>query len=215
MKEQSFSISEALQEGWRLTKANITFLVVYQIILYLLLGLTGGAHHQKWEWSIFHLILWFITIIARMGLYHSALLITSGQKPGYDQLYKNWRMAYSWIVSSFFFGAMVLAGLILFIVPGLYLWARYGFYFFFVLDKESGPIEALSQSAEATEGIRWQVFLLFLACAGLNILGALCFGVGLLVTVPITLLALAIVYRKITDSGKEAIYPSEIKEGPV
>jgi uncharacterized membrane protein len=209
MKEHPFSIGEAFQEGWRLTKNNIAFLLVYQLIVFILMAITGGTH-DKWEWSLWHLMGWLIVVVTKMGLYHSALLIAAGQKPGFDELYKNWRMLYSWVVASFFFGVVFVIGLILFIVPGLYLWARYGFYPFFILDKESGPLEALNQSAEATEGMRWPVLLLFLACLGLNLVGILLVGIGLLITVPVTLLALAIVYRKINASSQEAIQPSEI-----
>jgi uncharacterized membrane protein len=209
MNEAPFTIGGAIREGWRLTKENIGFLIVYQIILYVILVLTGGTQ-EKWEWSLWHFLGWIILILGKMGLYNSTLLITSGIKPNFDQLYKNWRMFFSWVVASFLFGIMLVIGFALLIVPGCYLWARYGFYPFFILDKKSGPLEALSESAATTEGIRWPVFLLFLACAGLDVLGILFFGIGLLLTVPITLLALATVYRKITESRQNIIQPTEI-----
>lgn len=209
MNGKSFSISEAFQKGWQLTKDNITFLIIYQIIIYVILLLTGGTH-DKWEWSLWHLLGWIIIVLAKMGLYQSALLITAGIKPGFDQLYRNWRLFFSWVIANFLFGVMVIIGLIFFIVPGCYLWARYGFFPFFILERNSGPLEALNQASEATEGIRWPVFLFFLACAGLNVLGLLFFGIGLLITVPITLLALAMVYRQITHQRDKVIHPTEI-----
>lgn len=208
MENQLFSISDALKQAWKFTKENFFFLLIYQIILFIILGFLGTAQ-EKWEWSILHLLGWFIVILGKMGLYNSSLMIVDEQKPHFDQLYTNWRLLYSWIVASFIFGVAFVIGLMLFIVPGLYIWARYGFYPFIILDKNSGPLEALNLSAEITHGNRWHVFLLFFACTILDILGALFFGIGLLITIPITLLALAIVYRQLASRAKSAITPDE------
>lgn len=213
MDEKSFSIEEALKEGWKYTKENIGFLIGYQIILFLLMVLFGGKSDSVFG-VLWHLIGWLIIIAAKMGLYNSCLMIIAGIKPGLDQLYQNWGLVLSWIVAGFLLAIMIVVGLILLIVPGLYVWARFGFFPFFILDKKMGPIEALQAASQATEGIRWQVFLLFLTCLALDILGLLLLGVGLLITAPITLLAMATVYRKITDKKGtvELIVPDDIKD---
>ncbi len=204
MDMQPFSISESFQEGWRLTKANLGFLIGFQIILFLLTLLFSGGH-EGIRWASWHVLGWILVILVKMGLYNSTLLITAGVKPGFDQLYRNWRMFVSWVVASILFAIMLVIGFILLIVPGCYVLAKYGFFPFFILDKNIGPLEALKQSGKATEGIRWPIFLLFLACLGLNILGALLLVVGLLITIPVTLLAVATVYRKITTQKSLAV----------
>lgn len=209
MEKKSFTISGAIQEGWELTKVNIGFLIVYQIILFILMWLFGDVK-ENWKLAPIHLVGWIIISLGKMGFFNSALLLTKGLKPSFDQFYMNWRLLLSWIVAGFLFGVMLVMGLILLIVPGLMVWATFGFYPFFILDKGSGPIEALKQSAEATKGIRWPVFLLFLACAGLDLLGLLCFGVGLLIAGPVTLIAMTVVYRKITGQSRTSIQPDDI-----
>lgn len=206
MKEIPFTIKGALQEGWRLTKENMGFLFVFQFILYLLVLITGRIQETS-DWAVWGLIGWFVVVLTKIGLYRSTLLIADGIKPGLDQLYQNWQLFFSWVVASFLFGIMFILGLVLLIIPAFYVGARYGFFPFFILDKNSGPLEALSQSAQATEGIRWPIFLLFLACMGLNLLGLLFFGIGLFITVPVTLIALAKVYRKLTQSNTVLIEP--------
>lgn len=196
MDKPFFSISEAIQEGWRLTKANLGFLIGYQIILFLLAVIFSAG--QGMRWTPWHIIGWIIVVLAKMGLYQSTLLITAGIKPSFDQLYKNWRLFISWVVANFLFGIAFVIGLILLIVPGCYIWARYGFFPFFILDKNLGPLKALELTGVSTEGVRWDIFLLFVACLLLNLLGLLLLGIGLLFTIPTTLLALASVYRKIS-----------------
>lgn len=212
MNEKNFSISAVLKEGWELTKVNIGFLVVYQIILYAVAFLLGG-NEGGWKMATLHLLGFVIVVLGKMGLYQSVLMMTTGNKPGFDQFYKNWPQFLSWIVANFLFAVMFGVGLILLIVPGCYVLARYGLFPFFILDKNLGPLESLKEAGDATEGIRWQMFLLFLACVGLNILGMIFFLIGLLITVPVTLLALAVVYRRLTGQAKNSIQPDDLKVG--
>lgn len=210
MNEKDFSIRAVLKEGWELTKVNIGFLVVYQIILYAV-SLLFGANEGGWKMAPLNLIGFVVVMLGKMGLYQSILMMTTGNKPGFDQFYRNWPQFFSWLAANILFGIMFVIGLVLLIVPGCYVLARYGLFPFFILDKQVGPLEALKQAGEATEGIRWQVFLLFLACLILNLLGLLFFVVGILITIPVTLLALATVYRHLTGQEKDSIQPSDLE----
>lgn len=196
MPTPPFTIGGAIKEGWELTKKHLGFLIVYQIILLILIGAFGGLMDSH---PVAHTIGWIIIALASMGFYNSALLITSGITPTYDELYKNWRLLVSWIVAHLLFEILFIVGFILLVIPAFYFLARFGLYPFFILNKDLGPIESFNYASLASEGVRWPLFLLFLACIGLNILGALFFIVGLFITVPVTLLALASVFRKLTN----------------
>lgn len=209
MNDKTFSIQAELKEGWELTKVNIGFLVVYQIILWAMAVLFGG-NEERLKMIILNSVGILIVMLGKMGLYNSILMITTGAKPGFDQFYRNWPKLLNWFVANFLFGILFLIGICLLIAPGFYVLARFGLFPFFILDKNAGPIEAMKQASQATEGIRWPVCLLFLACIGINLLGLLFFVVGLLITVPISLFALATVYRQITGQSKNSIQPSDI-----
>ncbi|MBN4056467.1 MAG: hypothetical protein COA82_10405 [Alkaliphilus sp.] len=89
---------------------------------------------------------------------------------------------------------------------------RVWFFDYFIVDKGSGPIEALKRSWRITKKATWQMCLFFLITIGINLLGTLFILIGLFVTVPTTLLAFAYVYRKLLES--EECYPSAKREGP-
>lgn len=200
MNEQyvPFTVGGALKRGWELFKDNAVFLIGYQVVLYVLTALLAATMQRQTFW---HLVIWVLIIIAKMGFYNSAILIAQGIEPAFDQLYKNWRLFFSWVIANFIFGAMFIIGLIFLIVPGLYVWARYGLFPFFLLDKKLGPIAALEQTGTATTGIRWEIFLLLISCLLLNVLGLLFFGIGILITAPVTMLAVATVYHQIKQKG--------------
>lgn len=91
----------------------------------------------------------------------------------------------------------VLAGLVLLIVPGIIVALTLIFATYLVVDTGRGPIEALKESARITKGHKWALFMLMLALIGINILGVLALGVGLLISVPVSLLAVAHTYRSL------------------
>lgn len=90
---------------------------------------------------------------------------------------------------------IVIVGLLLLIVPGIIAAIGLGFAPYLVIDRGKGPIEALKGSWHLTTGNKWQLFLFGLALLGLNLLGLLALVVGLLVTVPVTWLAVTHAYR--------------------
>jgi uncharacterized membrane protein len=90
---------------------------------------------------------------------------------------------------------IVFVGFLLLIVPGVIAAIGLCFVAYLVVDRGAGPIEALKESWRVTKGHKWQLFLLGLALIGLNLLGLLALVVGVLVTIPISWLALTHAYR--------------------
>lgn len=92
-------------------------------------------------------------------------------------------------------GAVVVIGLVLLIVPGVIFALMFLFTPYIVVDKGLGPIAAMKESARITRGMKWELFLLMLLMLVLNLVGALLLLVGLLVTIPVSLLAIVGAYR--------------------
>lgn len=90
---------------------------------------------------------------------------------------------------------LVIAGLITAVagIAAVYLGLRYSMARLSVVDGAE-ILESLRQSTRLTTGVMWRLLLFVLAIIGLNLLGLLAFAVGLLVTVPISMLAFIHVY---------------------
>ena len=86
MENQPFSIGGAIREGWELTKVNIGFLISYQILLFLLLWLFSDVS-DHWKFSPIQAVGFVIAVLGKMGFYKSALLLTKGLKPKFNQFY--------------------------------------------------------------------------------------------------------------------------------
>ncbi len=172
-----FSIRGSLIEGWELTKLNIGFLIVYQMILYFLIGIFNYS-----GFSFFSFISVIVMILGKMGLFKSALLLTQGKKLSFNQLYIHWPLLPSWVIASLLFGILVISSIILpylviflmmwlkmdahypfvfilistfliflTIIFFLFLWTIYGFFPFFIVDKKIGPLKSLRKSEKITD----------------------------------------------------------------
>lgn len=115
----------------------------------------------------------------------------------------------------------LVTAILLLVVFGVILVVMFIFAGFFVIDREVGPIEALKESNRIASGHRWSILGLILLLVLINSLGTLAFFVGflislpgmllifvlivgivaLLVTVPVTLLAITHAYRVLSGSA--------------
>lgn len=100
----------------------------------------------------------------------------------------------------------VICGLILLIIPGLIFAMALMFTLYLVLEKNLDPIAAMKESIRMTKGYRMQLFGLSAAAVLINILGLLALVVGLLVSIPVSMFAMAHAYRVI--SGTSAHTPT-------
>ncbi len=102
---------------------------------------------------------------------------------------------------------LVIGGLILLVVPGIIIALALSFTTYVVLTRDLSAWEAVKESARLTKGNRWKLFLLSLAIAALTIVGFLALFIGLLVTIPISILAYVHAFRTL-EAGANAVVPA-------
>jgi uncharacterized membrane protein len=199
---QKFLKKEALAFGWKTTKENLWFLIGLMLII---LGASSALSYAADSLDEYFSFLAFlfsianiaVSVILGMGLLYISLLFVDGKEPRYGDLLSPARHFWRYLGSSFLYSTIVFLGLLLFVVPGI-IWAiKYTFYRYFVIEKRAGVFESMHRSGEITKGEKWNLFLFFILAGLINIAGALAFVIGLLVTLPLTSLAVAYVYRKL------------------
>lgn len=176
---------------------------------------TGSAAMQLALFSlVFGIIGFIVSVYIQMGTMHFTLKahddIATTSVRDLLMLKGFWR----YLGVSVLVFLAVLAGLILLIVPGIILALALSFATYLVIDKGLGPISAFKESMAITKGNRWNLFVLGLAICGLNILGLLALVVGLIVTIPVSMLASVHAYRLLSGS-RTASTDAEIVIEPV
>ncbi|MBP6948907.1 MAG: hypothetical protein KBC41_03540 [Candidatus Pacebacteria bacterium] len=92
----------------------------------------------------------------------------------------------------------ILIGTALLIIPGVYVMICFKFYPYVLLENEHMSIlEIIKHTRKLTCCVFWKLFAFLIILLALNILGLLAFGVGLFLTVPVSLFAFAHLYRKL------------------
>ena len=198
---QAFSYGEVIRFGWEKTKQHIKFLALVLLGVWVIQFIFGFFQNQIDFWLV-DLILgiggWLVNLVVSLALLTIALKITDGGTPGTADLTVKLPLFKNYLVGSIYYGLIVLGGMLLLVIPGI-IWAiQYQFYPYAIVDKGASPKEALAMSKQMTMGRRWRLFLFGSILGLLNLGGALLFGVGLLVTVPISMIGMAYLYRKLS-----------------
>jgi len=99
------------------------------------------------------------------------------------------------LLGAFLVGLASGVGFILCIIPGLIIGGLLMFTIPLIVDRHLGAIDAMGQSWNALKGDLLNATLFFLVVSILGVIGALACGVGILVTIPLLVLSIALAYR--------------------
>lgn len=208
-----FSIREAVKFGFETTKSNFLFLLgilVIAAVMSYIPNLVGDANLDRSPVSMFVLFAmsvaaWLLRKVVDLGIIRAIIKLVDGTKPGFGELFSTTNLLVKSILADVVYGLMVMGGLLLFVIPGIIIAIKYHYYTYFIVDKGLGPIEALKRSGQATKGNLWNIFFLGLTLVLVNLLGIICLLIGLLFTIPLSMLASAYVYRKLSTAGSSEV----------
>ncbi len=195
--KQTFSIKDSIRVGWDIFKERPWFLIGAVLFIVLASSITGFAIEQ-FEGIIYMLAniadFVFQTLLG-MGLTYIMLAVYDKRQVEYSDWFKPISLFGKYFVVILITMIAVVIGLILFIIPGVIAMLALMFAPYLVIEKSMGPIEAIKKSWNISKGHRWQLLLFMLTLIIFNILGILAIFIGLLVTAPISALAMIHVYR--------------------
>lgn len=217
---KDFSVRECLAVGWGRFKQESGFMVAMLLATYALMILFEYIIEDVYRGiepsrSLFDFLSNGVLYWLYFGMTLISLKIVDGKPYVWRDLFVFDRQVLRYLAGSLLYGLMVVLGLLLFVVPGVYLALRYGFSAYAIVDGRKGIGEAFRESARITTGVKWNLLLYGLAALGLILLGILCFGVGLLVAVPVIMLATAHLYRVLLQAtASPALVAPILPEAP-
>ena len=200
-----FSISEALGFGWATFRDRfgtlIGLIVVSAVILAVVNGVEQGLNQQKAGFLAFvvGIIGYVVQSVVSLGWTRITLKLHDGQGVEMSDLIEPYPLIWKYIGASILAGIAIAIGFLILVVPGVYLAIRLGFFPYAIVDGGSGPVEALQKSWELTRGSVLHLLGLGIVFALVNFVGVLALGIGLLVSIPVTAIAMAYVYRRLPE----------------
>ena len=176
-----------ISEGWSLVQADLGNYVLITLLFFLLSGvpLIQGA------------------LIVGFHIYTMKKL--SGRNASIGDLLKGFDFFLHSLVASLLIGFFTFLGVLAFIIPGLVIAAMYKFTYLFIVDKrmEFWPAMQASHNVVRNDYFGFTMFLILAFLV--NVLGFLCFIVGLFVTVPVTFAAITVAYKELVGFDQQTL----------
>jgi len=206
---KNFNIGENIGFGLDKTLNNFSFFALVFLLIFVLM--IGSSFVKDFSFFyfldfsinvIFFAISLLISLIFIIGLYKIALFLTKKEKVEIKETDLLLPVFPKFALTVFAYNIIVFLGLIFFIVPGIIFLIKYQFASFIVLnEKNTGIREAFSKSSFLASSLYLKLFLFEIFLAFVNLTGFLCFGFGLLITIPTTIIARAKVYKELKSKG--------------
>jgi uncharacterized membrane protein len=199
-----FSTGSALRFGWETFKKRPWFFVGSTVVILLASGLidafssaldaaVGGSAEQP---SLIGTVV-NLGLGTLLGMGATAFYLAAHDNPDTVDLSALWHPQPFWkyLGASILYAVALVVGLILLVVPGIIFALMFMFTTFIVIDRELGPVEAMKESNRITHGHKWSLLGFTLMLVLINLLGLIALVVGLLVSIPVSSLAVTHAYR--------------------
>lgn len=204
-ESQTLRIGNVFSESWDMLKKNrkvlLSALLLYMIPTVILSMLTGNSNDRDATAGegILKLISWVVSMYLAAGIFEVIRKVKFGEAVKATDVFQVHPKLLPYMIVSIVLGFMIGFGLILLIVPGIYLALTYGMTPFLVLDKKLSMGDAFKESARITKGSKWTLLGLVIVSILVNVLGALALIIGLLFTAPFTELVWLNAYFTLRD----------------
>jgi uncharacterized membrane protein len=218
-----FSVGNAFGYGWNKLKANLgpillaalVLLAVVVVIQILKVVMTGGndvtfevdPNTGQLESSsggmlggsilasvFFGLLSQLASLIIQSGIVKGALDITKGKTVSLGEMFSGIDFVQV-VIASLILAVATIIGFVLCVLPGFAVMFFTAFTLYFIIDKGMPAIEAIKASFSFVMANAGTLIVFFLACLAAYLVGALLCGVGLLVAIPVVVIAQAYTYR--------------------
>ncbi len=178
---------DAVKEAWALVKGRLGPLAVGTVII----GLASSALSSTGIGVL------ALGPLQGGGFGTVALRAASGRSVELNDFFAGFSRWKRLVVSGLLVGLVVALGLVVLVVPGLYLAMATAYTPLLVIDRDVPAWAALKTSVEAVNAQLGAHVVVFLVLGALNFGGSLACGLGLLVTIPLTVVTLGVCYGRL------------------
>lgn len=199
--EERINIAEILSASWNALKSQIWILVGLLVGMIILISVFSMLLMPSMKTItgilIADVIMLVIGLVFRLGYVKNLFQALDGEEPQFSAYGQQARKIGTYFVAEVLFSLVVIVGLALLVIPGIYLMLRLMFFETLIVDEDAGILESLRRSWQLTEGQVMPLFLLFLVILGLTLLGLLLLGVGIFITWPLAMMMVCYAFRRL------------------
>jgi uncharacterized membrane protein len=149
-------------------------------------------------WTVMHLAFLIFFAGVELGLLQVCRALRDRKVPTFADTFAYLPLGPKFLAVQILYLLVVVIGLLFLVVPGVYLGVRYALFGFCFADGEPDLLRCFQQSAILSKGATAGLLSTLATLLVLNLLGACLLGLGLFITVPLSVLIVTDVYRQLT-----------------
>ncbi len=211
-----FPIIGVIKDTWEETKGAKASIWAAIAVLYLVMLLAEAAASfltlsrgveettgvgQGFD-SVIQLFLSAVAVIFTAGLLYIGVKKVAGEGISWKMIFNGFYFAGQIVLATLLQLIFVAIGLLLFVLPGLYLTVGYSLTLPLIMDRGMSAWEAMEVSRKAIHKVWWKVAGAFVLMGLIQFVSAVPFGIGLIWTVPMVIILVGVMYHRLFSAEK-------------
>jgi hypothetical protein len=200
VKRDPISVRQAFGFAWPIFKKRFG---LFTAVLLTILGawfaleivVIAGQRFGILLWVLMHLAFLIFVAGVEVGFLKICLAFYDGEEPTFADTFTHLTLGPKFFAGQMLYLLMAVIGLLLLVVPGVYFGLRYALFGFCMAAGETDLMRSFKRSAILSAGLKIYLLWIFVALFVFNALGAALLGLGLFITVPLSVLMMTAVYR--------------------
>jgi len=189
---KKIAIGESIEFGWSAVKSHLVFFICIFLLFAALSFMSYGAGAIGTQ-----VVLGLLVSGISLGYIKLSIDMVDGKAPEFKELFSCFSLLLKYLIAAIIYTIVVAIGLVLFVIPGV-IWAvQFGFYPYVIVKERLGPLSALRKSSTLTAGVKGKLIIFAFALLGINLLGVVALGIGIIITMPMSVIAAAHVFRQL------------------
>jgi hypothetical protein len=202
VKRFPLSIRQAFNFAWPIFKKHFglftaVLLTIFGAWVALEIVVIAGQRLGIVLWVVAHLAFLVFVAGVEVGFLRICLALCDGKEPTFADIFTHLALGPKFLVGQILYVLVVVFGLLLLVVPGVYFSVRYALFGFCMAAGETSLVRSFQQSAILSMGTKTYLLRVLVTLLILNTVGACVLGFGLFITVPLSVLLMTAVYRQL------------------
>ncbi|WP_035987939.1 hypothetical protein [Leptolyngbya sp. KIOST-1] len=210
-RDYDVKIGDYFNRGWEIFKQKAPLFILFTLLLFVIQVIIsalpyplGSRSDEPVPGGILNFAFNVVTPALTAGYYFVAFQLARGRDAVFGDFFQGFNKFLPIFLTALISGILTAIGFVLLVLPGIYLAVAYLFAQPLVIDKSADFWQAMETSRKLITKKWFSFFGLLLLILLLNMAGAIVVGIGLLVTVPLSVCIIAAAYEDIVGLNSVA-----------
>lgn len=203
-RDYDVKIGDYFSRGWEIFKQKAPLFILFTLLLFLIQVVIailpyplGSRSDEPVPGGILSFAFNIVTPVLTAGYYFVAFQLARGRDAVFGDFFRGFNKFLPIFLTTLVAGILTAIGFVLLVLPGVYLAVAYLFAQPLVIDKNADFWQAMETSRQLITKKWFSFFGLMLLLFLLNMAGLMVLGIGLLVTVPLSICIVSAAYEDI------------------